>query len=354
MTFLMKAFYIFFFTFFLFFNFSNKLISNENKFEIKGIEISEEFNLNFTKKTVIEKAFKKGFFDILHQCLQSNDFIKIKNTKLKEIKPLIENFKVKEEKFKDNKYFAKFDINFNKNKIYDFLKNKDLFFSFPVRTNIVFFPIIIDNNNNKLFAENIFYKNWQNEINNNHLINYILPIEDIEDLNNFTLNKENIEQLDMSNISNKYNSQNYILAIIYKNNDKLNIYSKIKLNKKIINSNFLIDYFDMKDNKLINIYISQLKTHYEDLWKKNNQINTSIKLSLQIFFPNSDFKKIKDFEHKLNQIELINSFSIKEFDLKENIYEIIYNGSPDILMTKFLEYNIPLVYENEKWIYYER
>ena len=350
----MKTVYIFFFTFFLFFNFTNKLISYENKFVVKNIEIAEEFNLNFSKETVIEKAFKKGFFDILYQTLQSKDFEKIKNTKLNEIKPLIENFKIKEEKFKDNKYFAKFDINFNKVKIYSFLKKKNLFFSIPNKINIVFFPIIVDHNKNILFTENIFYKNWQNKKDNNHLINYILPIEDIEDLNNLLSNTENLEQFDMSNISNKYNSQNYILAIIYKSNDKLNIYSKIKLNKKKINSNFLINSFNMKDDKLINTYVTQLKIHYEDLWKKNNQINTSIKLSLQIFFPNSEFKKIKDFEKKLNEIELVNSFSIKEFNLKQNIYEIIYNGSPDILMSKFTDHNIPLIYKNERWVYSEK
>ena len=89
-------------------------------------------------------------------------------------------------------------------------------------------------------------------------------------------------------------------------------------------------------------------------WESKNEINTSIKLSLQIFFPNSEFKKIKDFEKKLNEIELVNSFSIKEFNLKQNIYEIIYNGSPDILMSKFMDHNIPLIYKNERWVYSEK
>jgi hypothetical protein len=64
----------------------------------------------------------------------------------------------------------------------------------------------------------------------------------------------------------------------------------------------------------------------------------------------NDFKKIKKFENILNSIYLINSFSVKKFNLENNIYEIIYNGDPSTLIDKFKENNISLFYDKNKWI----
>ena len=41
--------------------FSNKLFATENNFLVEDLEISEEFDLNFSKNKVIEKAFSKGY-----------------------------------------------------------------------------------------------------------------------------------------------------------------------------------------------------------------------------------------------------------------------------------------------------
>ena len=49
----------------------------------------------------------------------------IKNLKL--IKSFVESFSVVNEKFESNKYYGIFEINFNKNKILSFLRNKNIF-----------------------------------------------------------------------------------------------------------------------------------------------------------------------------------------------------------------------------------
>ena len=93
--------------------FSNKLFATENNFLVEDLEISEEFDLNFSKNKVIEKAFSKGFENLLFTILTSKDLPKVNNVNINEIKQLVENFKIKGEKFKDEKYIANFDINFN-------------------------------------------------------------------------------------------------------------------------------------------------------------------------------------------------------------------------------------------------
>ena len=345
-----KILYIIFFSLFLLIISQSKSFSTNIGFAVNNLEISEEFDLKFSKDKVIEKAFKKGFNQLLFKILTFKDYNKVKNTNLSEIKPLIDNFKIKNEKFQESKYKANFEINFNKKKLFKFLEKKSLFISVPLKLNVVILPIIIDNGNLKIFNKNLIYLNWPENDKNKYLLNYILPLEDIEDFDNLINKTNNIENFDMIKFAHKYNSKNFILSLIYKDNNKLNVFSKIKFKKNFKNSNIIIDNVNLKDSFLIHSYIEKLKIHYEDIWKKQNQINTSIKLSLEIILHSNNFNEIKNFEDVLNDIYLINSFSIKKFNLEKNIYEIIYNGDPNTLIDKFKENDIFLFHDDNKWI----
>jgi len=48
----------------------------------------------------------------------------LKNVNMREIKTLVENFKIKNEIFRESKYYANFDVYFNKKKIKFFLEKK--------------------------------------------------------------------------------------------------------------------------------------------------------------------------------------------------------------------------------------
>ena len=85
---------------------------------VEELEISKEIDLEFSRNKVIDDAFKKAFYRLLSQILNSSDIKKLKNVNMKEIKTLVENFKIKNEIFRDNKYNAKFDVYFNKDKIF--------------------------------------------------------------------------------------------------------------------------------------------------------------------------------------------------------------------------------------------
>jgi hypothetical protein len=83
---------------------------------VEQLEISKDIDLKFSRNKVIDEAFKKAFFNLLNQILNSSDINKLKKVKLKEIKSLVENFKIKNEIFRDNRYYANFDVYFNKKK----------------------------------------------------------------------------------------------------------------------------------------------------------------------------------------------------------------------------------------------
>ena len=75
-----------------------------------------------------------------------------------------------------------------------------------------------------LLNENFFYKNWEEIKIKNELINYILPLEDLENISEIVKMKNRIEELNINNLVNKYDVQNYVFALMDYQNEKINIY----------------------------------------------------------------------------------------------------------------------------------
>ena len=72
-------------------------------------------------------------------------------------------------------------------------------------------------------------------------------------------------------------------------------------------------------DKNVSNVIEELKLLYEDYWKRENQINTSIKLPLTIAINILNEKKIEDFEKTIKKFNLVSSFHVFKLD-KINIY----------------------------------
>ena len=101
--------YIFFLLTVLFLNFSTINVKSST-FKVDDIEISEPFEVNFKKKNVIDKAFKAAFEQLTKMTVVSSQSHKIKDTKISDIKNLIESFNIKNEKFVKDSYLANFEV----------------------------------------------------------------------------------------------------------------------------------------------------------------------------------------------------------------------------------------------------
>ena len=99
----LKKTYIFFFITVLFLNFTT-LDTKGSIFKVNDIEISEPFELKFNKYSVIDKAFVEAFNQLSKMIVLSDQSEKINNTKISEIKNLIDSFNIKNEKFIQNSY----------------------------------------------------------------------------------------------------------------------------------------------------------------------------------------------------------------------------------------------------------
>ena len=310
------------------FFFSTKEVEAKS-FEINNIEISIPFENDFDKNNVIDSGFKKAFFELIYTLTKSSDHKKIKSIQLNQIKSMIETFSIQEEKFIDQIYYVKLGVSFNKKKIFNYLEKKNIFPSQIIREKFLFIPIIIDENINDLiiFSKNPIYNKWNEDKSRFALINYLLPTEDLEDLNLIKKNLDNIENYNFNEITKKYSLDNYIISLIFKSKNEIRVLSKIFNKKNEIIKNDTFKNIDLSKQKDLSIFINDLKNSFEDNWKKINEINTSIKLPIVIKFKNNDVRKTIQFEAVLNDIELVNDFFIKRFDKEFVFYEILFNGS---------------------------
>jgi len=343
--------YIFFLVivfFFSEFSTNNALSKNYN---ISKVEVVEIYDLKFQKSNVIDRAFKKAFEILIYKITENSDRSIIKNISLKEIKSLIENFSIINERFINNKYVSEFNVQFNKKKILKYLNNKGVIPSSPNEIKAFLLPVLIDRNSNELYYlnTNIFYNNWNLNYKKYHLIKYVLPSEDIEDYSIIKKNINNIENYNFNEIIYKYNLQNEIILIILKSNSQIQIFSKIKFDKNKMIANNIYNVANFNNDSIINNIILDIKEDYEDKWKSINKINTSIMLPIRLSINSRNIELSEKFENKLHSIDLISNFKVERFNNNKVIYKIIFNSTLDRFLDIMSSYNFKIDTSKEIW-----
>ena len=348
----MKFLYIFFLVLALNLSFFSTSKVKANAFLINEIKVSEKLENNFNKDILINKGFKKAFEELISTLVKSVDLDKTNKTSLNEIKSMIDTFSIKEEKFIDKSYYLNLGVSFNKKKIYSYLDSRNIFPAQIFKKKFLFIPIIIDQSNTDLlvFSNNPIYDKWKEVDKKNFLIEYVLPTEDLEDLNLIKENYSELENYDFSQIVKKYFLDYSIIALIFKDNNKIKILSKINIkDKRVIRSNSFKNV-DLNSEKNLEALIIDLKIIYEDFWKDENLINTSIKLPLSIQVENRDLSLSSKFEKTLDEIDLISSYSISKFNQDFIFYNIIFNGNHKNFINIMKDQNYDFDTQKKTWI----
>src|SRR6056300_1465240 len=336
-----KHLYIFFLTLALSLSFFST--SKAKEFFINGI---------VNKEKLINKGFKEAFDELMNKLVQSKNLNLVKDNNLNEIKSMIETFTIEEEKFINKTYNLKLGVSFDKKKVFEYLEAKNIFPTEIKEEIFLFFPIILDQVNNDIlvYSNNLLYDKWNFEDHKNFLINYILPTEDLEDLNLIRENYSEIENYDFENIIKKYSIDNSIVAIFFKDEKEIKILSKIIVkNEKFIESNSF-NNINLKDEIELKKLIKELKIIYEDFWKQQNLINTSVKLPISIQLDSKNYDLSSTFEQALDETDLIGNFSIISFNKDFIVYELIFNGTPKNFISIMKEKNFNFDTQNKVWI----
>jgi len=348
---ILKCLYIFFiFLTFNFIEFSTKKVLAKT-FVVSKIEVEEKYNLNFNKLKVMDKGFKKAFQDISQMILERKDLTKIRNTPINDIKKLIENFSILDEKFINQNYKSIMEVEFNRKKLIKFLDSKNITISLPKKIDVLFIPVLVDleTNNFNYLNENIFANNWKNIKKNYFQITYVMPNEDVEDYLIIKNNLQAIENYNFRKILKKYDSENFIIMIIFKSKNNIKFYSKINFGDKfeILSKNFIDKRIE--DQTDLNLMILNIKNKYEDNWKSINKMNPSISVPIRLAVESNNTEKSLKLENALGNLDFVNSFNIEKFDSNMIVYKVYYSSSPKRFLKDILSYEINIDTSSTNW-----
>ena len=198
---------------------TGNVLSNEDIFHVNNIELIKKTNIS--SEEMANRAIKKGFEQLKKKILLNKDLKKLSDLNLSQIKELVSFYQVEsinENLIKQNT--VKYNISFDKNKLHILFYNKNISYSEILNKEIFLLPIFLQNEKIYIYNNNYFYENWNLNY-EGKLIEFILPLENIEILQTINLNKDNLLDLNLKDLFPEYKNKNLAVIIIEDTNSIL-------------------------------------------------------------------------------------------------------------------------------------
>ena len=330
---------------------TQNISANQNIFAVDNIEVNSELttNDNISREKYLNIGFKKAFKNLVLNILRKEDHKKILTTDLKKIKSLIENYRIIEEKSLDKKYSIKLSVVFSEKKIKKFLYERNIPYSQTTNLEILLYPIMVLDSEIQVFSENKFFNEW-NSTKEFENINFILPLENIEDINFIKENMDILEEIDLSRLVSNYEVRNSSILIFRYNENKLKVFFKTSLNdtKKINKVDFTVD--NLENEEVRSNLISNLKFYIYELWKQEKLVDISTPASLTFFIKLKSPQTLQTVTSKLKSINFIEDYSIEELSTSLAKVKIRYLGKIKNVQDSFYENGFEFQIKDEEWV----
>jgi len=327
---------------------TGNVLSNTNIFDVNNIEIEKK--IKDSNEILANLAIKKGFEELINKILLQEDIIKLKDLNASAIKELVTYYQV-ENITNDENGLEKinFNISFDKVKIHNLFYKKGISYSKITNKELFILPILKKDNKIYIYNKNYFYENW-NEVYDTELIEFILPLENIEVIQNANLKKSNLLDLDLHNLFIEYEEKNIILVIIEdKNLQEEKIYFKTKILGKNIIKNINIKRLNLKEDDFYKKIITQVKREIINLVKTQNLIDVRTPSFLKVQLNSNKKSNLVELKTRLKKIDSIENIYIQKFNNNSVLLKIKYLGKLDKVIKQMKAQKIILNSFDNKW-----
>ncbi|MDC0545045.1 hypothetical protein OAO00_00930 [Pelagibacteraceae bacterium] len=326
---------------------TGNLLSNNNIFDVNNIEIEKKSKSN--NDEIANQAIKKGFEELLDKILLKEDNKKLEELKFSEIKELVKYYQVSNIITSNNIEKINYNISFDKDKIHNLFYNKKISYSEITNKELFILPILRKNNQIFIYNRNFFYDNW-NEIYDNDLIEFIIPIENIEIIQNINSNRDNLLNLQLKIIFEEYQDKNLAIVLIEDNNSKEEkIYLKMKILGKNIVKNITVKRFELNEKNFYEKIIIEIKKEITNTVKSENLIDVRAPSFLNAEFEISEKSNLAELNTRLKKIDLIENIYIQEFNNETVNLKIKYLGKLDKIIRELENQKINLRLVGDQW-----
>ena len=328
------------------------LFSENNLFNVDNIQL--EKNDKTTNKAISDLAIKKGFQKLITKILLKEDINKLSDLNFSSIKQLVTYYQRKNTlSSKNNIELVNFNISFDKDKIHDLFYKRGILYSEISDKELYVLPILVKENEIFIFNNNYFYKNWNKVYNNDlfDLIDFILPLENIEIIKKINDNRSSLISLNIIELFQEYSNKNLALILI---EDSKTSNEKIYINT-IIQDKKISKSLDLKKQNLSSFefyekIITETKKELINLVKSNNLIDIRTPSFLNIKLKIYNKSNLVELKKRIKKIQSIENIYVQEFNKDNMNLRIKYLGKLDKLINALKKENINLQLINDQWI----
>jgi len=328
---------------------TGNVLSDNNIFNVNNIEIEKKGKT--TNDELANRAIKKGFSQLIRKILLDEDHKKLSELKFSQIKELMMYYQVTRNNENVNNIVEKinFNIFFDKDKIHNLFYQKNISYSEISNKELFLLPILKKKNKIYIFNQNFFYDQW-NKIAKDTLIEFILPQENIEIIQNVNLKKNILLDLELSNILKEYSEKNLALVLIEDNGlNEEKIYFKVRILGKNIIKNINIKRNNLGEDEFYKNIIFKVKKEIINLIKSQNLIDIRTPSFLNAEFITGKKNSLVELNLRLKKIDLVEDIYIQQFNNKTVYLKLKYLGKLNKIIKQLQDQNIILKLTDNQW-----
>ena len=326
---------------------TGNVLSNNKIFNVNNVEINGTISKN--KEKLINRAFKKGFKELINRLLLEKDYKKLSTINLKQIKKLISYYQIDDsKKQEEDNAKIKFNIFFDKDRIHNFFYKKNILYSDVINAEVILLPLLIINKKYFIYTKNYFYDNWNDE-NSSGLIQYTLPVENIENIQTIEKNKNNIYTLNFSDFFKEYNLENMAFVIIEIDNNTAKVFLNTKIAGKKINKTLFLNQKNLNQKQFNQKIILEVKAIMRDLIKSQNLIDVRVPSFLNVEIKLNNKSNLVELNNRIQNIDLIDDFYVQQLNKDYALVKIKFLGRISKIIKELKDQNIDLIMKKGEW-----
>lgn len=326
---------------------SGNVLSNEKIFNVNNIEITKTSKMS--NEFLANKAIKVGYIQLMEKILLSKDIKKVSDLNFQQIKELVSYYQVIEEEKTEKENVIKFNISFDKDKLYKLFFQKGILYSEIIQKELFILPILKKNDQLYVFNNNFFYENWNN-VYSDKLIEFVLLLENIEVIQEININKNSLLDLNIRNLFKEYTKKNLALVLIeeiQKGNYK--VYLRTNILGKKIDKNLVIEKSNLSKRDYENKIINEVSGEIINFVKSQNLIDIRVPSFLNVKLSTIKVNNLVELNKRIKKIDSIDSIYVQEFNKKNVFLKIKYLGKLDKIMEQLEGQRIILKLIGDQW-----
>ena len=324
------------------------LFSENKLFNVNNIEIEKKDKI--TNKVLADKAIREGFNQLKTKILLKKDIDKLQDLKFSSIKQLVEYYQITNiSKEKKKREILNFSVTFDKDKMHNLFFKKGISYSKILDKELYILPLLIKDSNIFIFNNNYFYENW-NEFYKNDLIEFILPIENIEIIQKINDYKNNLININLIDLFEEYSDKNLALILIENSKgNNIKVYIKSIIQRKNISKNINLRNNEISINNFEEKIILEIKKELINLVKSKNLIDIRTPLFLNAKLNLNKKSNLVKLKAKIKKIDSIENIYVQEFNKDYMNLRIKYFGKLEKIIIQLKKESINLQMNNDEW-----